>query len=92
MHHTNAELNAKGIRASTILPAEVDTPILNNRPLPPSEDARAAMMMPEDIAQAIYLCAAMPARTVVEEIVLRPRQARDVAKELVAAAQAGSPK
>ena len=49
-------------------------------------------MMPEDIAQAIYLCAAMPARTVVEEIVLRPRQARDVAKELVAAAQAGSPK
>ena len=91
MNHTNAELNSKGIRASTILPAEVDTPILNNRPLPPSEDARATMMMPEDIAQAIYLCAAMPARTVVEEILLRPTQARDVSQDIKVAAEARSP-
>ena len=32
----------------------------------------------EDIAQAIYLCAAMYARTDVEEIILRLTQARDV--------------
>ena len=92
MHHTNVELNSKGIRACTIIPAEVDTPILNNRPLPPGAEARSTMMMPEDIAQAIYLCAAMPSRTVVEEICLRPTQARDVSEELQAAAEARSPR
>ncbi len=92
MYHTNVELNARGIRACTIIPAEVDTPILNNRPLPPDAEARSTMMMPEDIAQAIYLCATMPARTVVEEIRLRPTQARDVSEELQAAAEAKSPR
>lgn len=91
MRGINSELNAMGIRASTILPAEVDTPILNNRPLNPDAAARATMMMAVDVAQAILLCATMPGRTVVEEIVMSPTQPRDRSLDLAAAAKAGGP-
>ncbi len=40
MGHIHTVLRDKGIRATTILPAEVDTPILDNRPLVP-DAARA---------------------------------------------------
>ena len=49
------ELREHGIRSCTIYPAEVDTPILDNRPLPPDEQARSTMMQPEDIAETILL-------------------------------------
>lgn len=87
MRCVNAELRARGIRACTIFPGEVDTPILEGRPLPPAAEARALMMQPEDVAAAILLCAAMPARTHVQEIVLTPTYPRDMAEELRAAAE-----
>jgi NADP-dependent 3-hydroxy acid dehydrogenase YdfG len=90
MRGINTELNAKGIRASTILPAEVDTPILNNRPIKPDAAARATMMMAEDVAKAILLCATLPGRTVIEEIVMSPTIQRDRTLDLEAAAKAGS--
>ncbi|MBP38572.1 MAG: SDR family NAD(P)-dependent oxidoreductase [Dehalococcoidia bacterium] len=91
MRGINAELNAKGIRACTVLPAEVDTPILNNRPHNPDAAARATMMMPEDVAAAILLCATLPGRTVIEEIVMSPTQPRDRSIDMAVAAKAGSP-
>lgn len=91
MQGINAELNAKGIRASTIMPAEVDTPILDQRPLKPDAAARATMMMPEDVARAILLCATLPGRTVIEEIVMSPIQRRDRTLDIAAAEKAGSP-
>jgi len=91
MRGINSELNAKGIRASTILPAEVDTPILDNRPHNPDADARATMMMPEDVAEAILLCATLPGRTVIEEIVMSPTQPRDRSLDMAAAEKAGAP-
>jgi NADP-dependent 3-hydroxy acid dehydrogenase YdfG len=91
MRGISAELKNKGIRATTILPAEVDTPILNNRPLNPDAAARATMMMPEDVAQAILLCATLPGRTVIEEIVMSPTQPRDRTLDMEAAANARSP-
>ena len=90
MRGINSELNAKGIRASTILPSEVDTPILNNRPHNPDAAARATMMMAEDVAKAILLCATLPGRTVIEEIVMSPTLPRDRSLDLEAAAKAGS--
>ncbi|MDA1279244.1 MAG: SDR family NAD(P)-dependent oxidoreductase [Chloroflexi bacterium] len=91
MRGINAELKARGIRASTIMPAEVDTPILDNRPLNPDAAARATMMMPADVARAILLCATMPGRTVIEEIVMSPTQPRNRERDMEAAARAGSP-
>ncbi|MEM7407657.1 MAG: SDR family oxidoreductase [Pseudomonadota bacterium] len=85
MRSINAELRNEGIRACTILPAEVDTPILDNRPLPPDAAARATMMQPEDVADAIVFCATMPQRTLVEQITLLPTHARDVSADIAAA-------
>jgi NADP-dependent 3-hydroxy acid dehydrogenase YdfG len=85
MRGMNTELRELGIRACTILPAEVDTPILKNRPLPPDAAARGTMMQPEDVAAAILLCAAMPQRTLVEQVVLLPTKPRDTSADLKAA-------
>jgi len=91
MRNVNLELRNRGIRACAIVPAEVDTPILNKRPLPPTAEQRATMMKPEDVASAILFCATMPQRTVVEEIRIGPTVKRDVAEELLAAAREGAP-
>jgi len=90
MRGLNSELRASGIRGTTIIPGEVDTPILEGRPLPPSADARGTMMRPEDVASAILLCATMHARTLAEEIVLTPTKPRDMEAELEVARSKGS--
>ena len=91
MRGINNEMRRFGIRACTIVPAEVNTPVLDNRPSPPDPGARASMMQPEDVAAAIVLCARMPGRTLVEQIVMRPTRPRDTAAELAAAARLGGP-
>ncbi len=91
MNEIHTELRDKGIRATTIVPAEVDTPILENRPVPPDAKARAMMMQPEDVASAILLCVTLPPRTVVEEIVMSPTFQRDMREELEVAARLGAP-
>ena len=86
----NTELAKHGIRACAIMPGEVDTPILENRPRPPDSDDRSTMMQAEDIAQAVFLCAAMPQRTIVEQVVMIPTVRRDVTRDMVAAEAEGS--
>jgi NADP-dependent 3-hydroxy acid dehydrogenase YdfG len=86
-----SELRNQGIRATTILPGEVDTPILDKRPLNPDATARATMMMPEDVAAAILLCATLPPRAAVEEIVMTATFARDVSKDIEVARNMGAP-
>lgn len=81
-HGLNSELRAEGIRATAIIPAEVDTPILNGRPAPPDDEARRTMMQPEDVAACILVAATMPQRTVVEEIVVAPTFPRDMSAEM----------
>lgn len=78
----NAELRAKGIRTTCIFPAEVDTPILEKRPRPPTREERATMMQPEDVAGLIVACLAMPARTLVEEIYMSPAIQRDISLDI----------
>ncbi|HUR58100.1 MAG TPA: SDR family oxidoreductase [Opitutaceae bacterium] len=68
----NAEERTNGIRACSIFPGDIDTPILNNRPVPPTAEQRAKMMQPEDIAACVWLALALPARAVVEELLIRP--------------------
>jgi NADP-dependent 3-hydroxy acid dehydrogenase YdfG len=85
------EFRQHGIRATTIIPGEVDTPILDRRPLNPDAKARATMMMPEDVAAAILLCATLPPRAVVEEIVMTATHMRDVSVDLEVARRLGEP-
>ena len=68
----NAEFREAGIRACCIYPGEVDTPILDFRPVPVSPERRASALQPEDIAAAALMVAALPDRAVVEEITIFP--------------------
>ena len=77
-----SEFKNQGIRASVVIPGEVDTPILDKRPVPPSSDARATMVTAEDTAEAITLIAALPQRTHIPELVIRPTFQRDFTGEL----------
>jgi len=80
-----------GIRATCILPGEVSTPIMDDRASPPPADVRAAMVQPDDVARAITLCAALPSRTVIEELVIAPRRLRDVSADLAVSRNQGAP-
>jgi len=91
MKNINLELRDRGIRACAIVPAEVDTPTMERRPLPPTPEQRATMMKPEDVAAAILFCATMPQRTLVEEIHMAPTLRRDHTRELEAAVREGAP-
>jgi NAD(P)-dependent dehydrogenase (short-subunit alcohol dehydrogenase family) len=68
----NIEECANGIRATSILPGEVATPILDKRPVPPSAERRARMAQAEDLGQAILFVASMPARTCINELIIAP--------------------
>ncbi len=61
-----------GIRATTIFPGEVDTPILRNRPSPVTEEHRARMLQPDDVAAAALFVASLPPRASVPELVITP--------------------
>lgn len=68
----NAEERPNGIRACSIFPGDIDTPLLEQRPQPPSAEARAKMMQPEDVAACVWLALSLPKRAVVEELLVRP--------------------
>jgi len=69
----NAEERAHGIRACAIFPGDIDTPLLEKRPVPPSAEARAKMLKSEDVAACALLAISLPLRAIVEEILIRPR-------------------
>ena len=68
----NAEERPRGIRACALLPGDIDTPLLDKRPSPPPAEARARMLRPEDVAACVRFVVELPARAVVEELLVRP--------------------
>ncbi len=66
------EEGPRGIRSCVINPGEVNTPILERRPVVPSEEKRAAMLQPEDVAQAALLVATLHPRASIPELVIAP--------------------
>ena len=77
----NNEFKNTGLRASVVIPGEVDTPILDKRPVPPSADARATMVPVEDAGEVIAMIARLSPRTCIPELVIRPTYLRDVSEE-----------
>jgi NAD(P)-dependent dehydrogenase (short-subunit alcohol dehydrogenase family) len=69
---TMMEERRNGIRVTVIYPGLCDTPILNNRAVPPTQEQRDLMMKPEDIAQACVFAASLPPRTYVSDLILMP--------------------
>ena len=68
----NMEECMHGIRATSILPGEVATPIMRKRPVPPSAEETARMAQAEDLGRAILFVATMHPRTCVNELVIAP--------------------
>jgi NADP-dependent 3-hydroxy acid dehydrogenase YdfG len=73
-----AEERGNGIRVTSIYPGEVDTPILEHRPVPLSEEHRRTILLPEDVAEAVMFVATLPARAAVPELVILPSNAQYV--------------
>jgi NADP-dependent 3-hydroxy acid dehydrogenase YdfG len=61
-----------GVRVSNVYPGEIDTPILAVRPKPVSEEQKAAMLKPEDVAEAVLFVATLPPRVSIPELVIKP--------------------
>jgi NADP-dependent 3-hydroxy acid dehydrogenase YdfG len=70
-----AEEKAAGVRVSSIYPGEVNTPILDARPEPVSEERRQAMLQPEDVAAAVVFIATLPPRVAIPELIVTPANA-----------------
>jgi len=68
----NMEECMHGIRATSILPGEVATPILEKRPVPPPPEERARMLQAEDLGRTILFVASLPPRACVNELIISP--------------------
>lgn len=61
-----------GVRVSNVYPGEIDTPILAARPKPVTDEQRAVILKPEDVAEAILFVASLPPRVSIPELVIKP--------------------
>lgn len=69
----NAEERQNGIRACSVLPGDINTPLLDKRPSPPPPEARVNMLRPEDVAECVLMAIQLPHRAILEELLIRPR-------------------
>lgn len=69
---TNMEAAADGVRITNLYPGDTDTPLLQHRPAPPSDEQRAQMLQPEDVAALAVTIARLPVRAAVPQIVVTP--------------------
>ncbi len=81
----------QGIRATTILPGETNTPIMDNRARPPLETERAAMLDPHDVARAVALCASLQKGAMIPELHICPTFMRDTSADIETARWIGAP-
>ena len=72
----NMEEGLHGIRATSILPGEVATPILEKRPVPPTPEVRAKMLQADDLGKTIAFIASLPARACINEVIISPTHNR----------------
>jgi NAD(P)-dependent dehydrogenase (short-subunit alcohol dehydrogenase family) len=71
-HCLGVEEKDSGIRCSVIYPGEVDTPILESRPQPVTEEHRRRILQPDDVAEAVLYVAALPPHVSVPELIIKP--------------------
>lgn len=69
------EVSPHNVRITTIYPGEVDTPILEHRPTPVSDERRAKMLLPEDFGPVVVALALLPPRAHVTELIIKPTAA-----------------
>jgi NADP-dependent 3-hydroxy acid dehydrogenase YdfG len=62
----------RGIRSTVIYPGEVNTPILDARPVPVGHERRAAILQPADVAAAVRFLAELNPRASIPELIIKP--------------------
>lgn len=67
-----AEEKDNGIRATILAPGEVNTPLLNDRPVKVSDEHKARILQPEDVAAAALFLASLPPHVHVPELLIKP--------------------
>lgn len=60
------------VRVTNVYPGEVDTPILQNRAVPPTPEHLARILQPEDVAAAVLFVCTLPPRANVPELIIKP--------------------
>jgi NADP-dependent 3-hydroxy acid dehydrogenase YdfG len=78
----NMEECRNGIRACALCPAEVATPILDRRPVPPSAQDRARMLQPDDLGRTIRFIAGLPPHVCINQMIISPTWNRMYAENL----------
>ncbi|MDG2277570.1 MAG: SDR family oxidoreductase [Pseudomonadales bacterium] len=68
----NMEACTYGVRATAICPGEVATPILDNRPIPVSDEDRAQMVQSEDCGRVIRFLAELPSHVCINDLTISP--------------------
>lgn len=68
------EEKGNGIRVTNIYPGEVNTPILNNRKVPPTQEHKESILQPDDVASVILKICQLPERVHIPELVIKPAQ------------------
>jgi NADP-dependent 3-hydroxy acid dehydrogenase YdfG len=61
-----------GIRATVICPGEVATPILDQRPVPVSDEDKARILQSEDLGDLVLFVAQQPPHVTLNEILITP--------------------
>ncbi len=67
-----AEDGKNGVRVSNVYPGEINTPILDDRPVKVSDEHKAQILQPEDVTAAVLMIARLPARASIPELVIKP--------------------
>jgi NADP-dependent 3-hydroxy acid dehydrogenase YdfG len=66
------EVGPLGIRSSVIYPGEVNTPILDARPVPVANERKEVILQPEDVAAAVRFLVELNPRANVPELIIKP--------------------
>ena len=66
------EEGSRGIRSTVIYPGEVNTPILDARPVPVGRERREVILQPADLGAAVRFLVELHPRASVPELVIKP--------------------
>ena len=72
----NIEEGNNGIRACVLSPGEVDTPILDYRPIPVPKEERERLIQSDDMGEIVVFIMKMPVRVTLNEVIISPTYTR----------------
>ena len=72
----NIEEGNNGIRACVLCPGEVETPILDHRPIPVPQEERERLIQSEDMGEIVVFIMKLPARVTLNEVIISPTYTR----------------